>query len=59
MSDAIEWIHIQIMALEDEVKTIPALKKAMEQYKDKVMEIEREKYKALEGLQVRKEGKGG
>ena len=40
------------MALEDEVKTIPALKKAMEQYKDKVMELEREKYKAMEGLQV-------
>lgn len=45
----------QVLSLEDEVKnSIPALKKTVESYKEKKMELEREKFKALEQLQVSK-----
>ena len=40
------------MTLEDEVKTIAVLKKTIEQYKEKVVEVEREKFIAQELSQV-------
>jgi hypothetical protein len=41
------------LALEDEVKAAGALRKAVEQYKERVLEMERERFKAMEGMQVR------
>lgn len=41
------------MSLEDQVKSIPGLRRTIEQYKDKVVEVEREKFKAQEMAQVR------
>ena len=46
----------QILALEDEIKAIPSLKKAIEQQKDRLVELEREKFKGAEALQVREGG---
>ena len=43
----------QVLALEDEVKAAGALKKAVEQYKERALELERERFKAVESVQVR------
>lgn len=44
----------QIMALEEEAKaTVPALRKVVDQYKDKVLELERERYQAVESRQLK------
>jgi len=42
----------QVMSLEDEVKIIPVLKKTIDQYKEKVVELERERFNAQELAQV-------
>lgn len=44
----------QIMALEEKAKsTVPALRKVVEQYKEKVVELERERYQAVEARQLK------
>lgn len=42
-----------MLALEDEVKAAGALKKAVDQYKERTLELERERFKAVESVQVR------
>lgn len=45
-------MYPQILALEDEIKAIPGLKKTIEQYKDRIKELDQEKFKAQEDTEV-------